>query len=213
MMDLGSSWRSAAEWVDGLPLRERALLFALALAIVYGGVYGLLIRPLQRHERAIGVALQVVQKQTQAADRQMRHFANPRAHARALAQLQALQQKVQTLQQRLAHLASGLVPPRDMTRLVQHVLRHSPGVMIMRLHNVPPIAIAPHEKGAPVLYRHGLIVEVRGRYGPLVDYLQRLARQKQRVLWGPFDLTADHYPFSTIRLELYTLSLQRAWLR
>ncbi len=213
MRNPGQSWQFAVEWVDGLPLRQRALVFALALAVVYGSVYGLLIGPLRRHERAITVTLRVVQKRTQATDQQMRHFVNPKAHARALARLKALKGDVQALKKRLAHLAGGLVPPRDMTGLVQHVLRQSPGVMILQLQNAPPVAVAPREKGAPILYRHTLVVVVRGRYGALVDYLQRLARQKQRVLWGPFKLTAGRYPFSTIRLQLYTLSLKRALLR
>ena len=213
MTDLGQMWRSTVEWVDALPLRQRGLVFALALSVVYGSIYGLLIGPLQRHEHTLSASLHALQKRTRATDRQLRHFVNPVAHARALARLQALKVRVRLLRRSLSHLAGGLVPPRDMTAVVRHVLRGSPGLLITRLQNLPAVTIAPHTKGAPVLYRHTLIVVIRGPYPALAGYLERLARQKQRVLWGSFRLKADHYPYSTIRLSLYTLSLKRALLR
>ncbi len=213
MMDLEQSWRSVNEWVDGLPLRQRALMFALGLALVYGLVYGLLIGPLQRRESALSAALQAVEKQTQTTGEQLRHFVNPQAHARALTRVKTLEAQVKGLRAHLSNLTGGLVAPRDMTQLVRHVLRRSPGVMVVRLQNLPPVAIAPQTRGAPVLYRHTLIVVIRGRYVPLVAYLHRLAHQRQRVLWGPFRLKVGRYPFSTLSLHLYTLSLRRALLR
>ena len=58
---------------------------------------------------------------------------------------------------------------------------------------------------------HGVEVVVEGRYLDLVAYLERLERQPWDLFWGSTQLYAD-YPRSRLKLTLYTLSLERAWL-
>lgn len=72
------------------------------------------------------------------------------------------------------------------------------------------LAAAKREKQS--LYRHGLRVTVRGRYPDLVSYLVRLEKLEWQIFWGDVKLVVDKYPYSTVTVNLYTLSPQPGWL-
>ncbi|MEH6435558.1 hypothetical protein [Massilia sp. DD77] len=74
-----------------------------------------------------------------------------------------------------------------------------------------PAAAAP--KQADLLYRHGVEVTVRGNYLDMVDYMSALETMPTRLFWGKAQLDVEEYPASRLTLTLYTLSLDRKWMK
>jgi MSHA biogenesis protein MshJ len=74
-----------------------------------------------------------------------------------------------------------------------------------------PAAQNPAQKSAN-LYKHGVEITLSGSYPALLDYLSRLESSPQKVLWGRLDLRVEKHPKNELRLVLYTLSLDPAWL-
>jgi MSHA biogenesis protein MshJ len=77
--------------------------------------------------------------------------------------------------------------------------------------------IAPVTPRAPAatknsLYRHGIEVSVRGDYQALAGYLRRVETLPWKVQLTDMSLKTSVYPQATMKLTLYTLSLERAWL-
>lgn len=212
-MDLKAAIRPTAERVDALTLRERILLFAAALALVYTAIVVGLIHPLMRREHAIAMRLTVVHAQTAKVDRALNRVLAPTLRGHERAALKRLKGQVGALKGALTTLAAGLVPARAMPALMRRVLAQAPGVMTLALQNAPAIAIRGRGHHVPLLYRHEMTVTVRGRYAALVHYLTLLATLRQRLLWGPVALTANRYPYSTLTVHIYTLSTRRAWLQ
>ncbi|MCC2972619.1 type II secretion system protein GspM [Massilia sp. IC2-476] len=68
-------------------------------------------------------------------------------------------------------------------------------------------------KPAEVLYRHGVEVTVRGNYLDMVDYMSALEAMPTRLFWGKAQLDVEEYPASRLTLTLYTLSLDRNWMK
>lgn len=75
-------------------------------------------------------------------------------------------------------------------------------------------AAAPGQAPSPaLLYRHGVEVTVRGNYLDMVDYMSALEAMPTRLFWGRAQLDVEEYPASRLTLTLYTLSLDRKWMK
>ncbi|OON63270.1 hypothetical protein B0920_07695 [Massilia sp. KIM] len=68
-------------------------------------------------------------------------------------------------------------------------------------------------KAGELLYRHGVEVTVRGSYLDMVDYMSALEAMPTRLFWGRAQLDVEQYPSARLTLTLYTLSLDRKWMK
>ncbi len=204
---------SAQERIDALSLRERGLLFTAIVVVTYTLIVIGLIHPLETREQIIAQSLVTTRTQTAVVDHKLDAILAPATRARQIARLKALTARVVVLKARLNGLAGGLVAPHNMPALMRRVLAQAPGVTLLALVNHPTVPIRHSPKSRPFLYRHEMTVAVRGSYAALVRYLAILAHTRKHVLWGQVTLNADRYPYSTLRLHIYTLSGRRALLR
>ena len=206
--------------VDALTLRERAILFAALLAVLFLFANQVLFPPLRAQqklmEQQIGDKLaQLNTINTQIGRIVAESTEDPDAVQRA--RLVELRRQFADLEISFADITRGLVSPREMTRLVHTMLRENRALQLVKAENLTPEAIAldgsekPVEGGAAV-YRHGLRLQVRGRYVDIVRYLNTLERLNWRVMWGEVKLETEHYPVTHATLVLYTLSLDKAWI-
>jgi MSHA biogenesis protein MshJ len=62
------------------------------------------------------------------------------------------------------------------------------------------------------LYKHGVEIKLEGSYQELAEYLARLEKSGQKLLWSSVSLSAEKHPRVVLTLTVYTLSLDRAWL-
>jgi MSHA biogenesis protein MshJ len=126
-------------------------------------------------------------------------------------------------------LTRGFVSPREMAALVEQVLKRNRALELVSIENLPPTALGEPAAepartagtakpageaaaGGPVVYRHGLRVEVKGEYANLVRYLQALETLDWKVLWDQARLEAEAYPVSRLTVVIYTLSTEQVWL-
>ena len=74
----------------------------------------------------------------------------------------------------------------------------------------------PQKPAAPAgggqIYRHGVEITVSGSYLDLLAYLKDLEKLPSQLYWGRLELSALAYPQVTLKLSVYTLSLNLAWL-
>ena len=84
--------------------------------------------------------------------------------------------------------------------------RHSHSASLLTLAELTP---TPGER---LIYRHGIEVTVSGAYLDLHRYLSELERLPTQLYWSSLDLEATNYPRHTLKLVVYTLSLDPAWL-
>ncbi len=212
-MSITTQWSALGERIDALTLRERILLFAAIVVVTSGLMIVGVIRPLESRARVVAATLTALQAKTREINTRLDAMLAPGARAREMVLLKALTHEIGILKARLAHLTAGLVPARDMPALLRQVLARSPGVTVVALVDRRVMAVRRSPKDKPFLYRHEMTLTVRGTYAALLRYLTALAHTKRHVLWGQVTLTAGRYPFSTVRLRVYTLSTHRALLQ
>jgi len=75
-----------------------------------------------------------------------------------------------------------------------------------------PKAAAAEEKNPNEIYRHGVEVTMRGSYLDLLAYLMQIESLPVRMFWDRVNLSVTTYPTVTMRLVVYTISLDKVWL-
>lgn len=176
---------------------------------------------------------------TQLATLQAEHAADPDAQNRQrAAQLRA---QLADADGKLRARSAELVPPDRIQSVLERLLSRNGRVELVELRTLPlaalsadpqapqgpaggqaapagqPPATAPADATAgagapPLIYRHGVEVTLRGSYFDLLAYIKDVESLPLRVYWGRMELAATRHPVNTIRLVVYTVSLDRAWL-
>lgn len=217
-----AGYKQLAERIDALSLRERGLVFAGVLGLLYASVNTVVFPRLQTEEKVLRESLaakqtQVTAVRTYVRNAAERHGSDPNTAVRA---------RIAALKKSLDGETgiSGVVAPNEMAKLVRRVLARHGSVAPVRLQNLPaepfgnaknaglkaPTAVSAD--AAATLYRHGVRVEVEGRYADLVSYLQSLERLPWGVMWDEVQLSVEKYPTARLSIVLYTLSAERSWI-
>lgn len=226
---------AVAAKLAALSLRERAMVGAAGIAVIVFLAWGLLIDPDATEVRAARARIADHQ-----AD--LGRFAQQRTELVAkLAvppdelqrrELAALDTQVHDLDTRIAALSQGLVPSSRMVETLRGLLARTPGVQVVAIRKLPaaplvepaapepatpatPAAGTPPDPAArpPVgIWKHGLDIEVEGRYADLVACATRIDAMPVRVLWSDTRIDTVEWPKARMQMRLYTLSLDDAWL-
>lgn len=78
--------------------------------------------------------------------------------------------------------------------------------------NASATPAVPAVKPPPLLYRHGVEVVLQGSYIDMVNYMEALEAMPTRVFWGKASMSVERYPHASLKLTLYTLSLDNKWI-
>lgn len=212
--------------IDALSLRERALVGLAACALLAFAGHALLLAPMQARQQALREQLAQQRTEMAAIDeaiagRVQAFQLDPDAQARA--QLNSLRQEMGQLGDQLLAIEHGLVPPERMGPLVDGILRANGRLKLVSMRTLAaepvagpdaaPAASAATPAAAPLLYRHGIEVTVRGNYLDMVDYMSALDAMPTRMFWGRAQLDVEEYPAARLTLTLHTLSLDRQWMK
>lgn len=207
----------AMERVDALSLRERALLFVGVMAILYIVAMNILFSPLLAEQDRLNGLLKGKNEQIQSMNHQIQAMlGSPDGAAPEQQQLATLTAQVKDLDAQLERIVGGMVSPQQMAKLLEQVLGKHQGVRLVRIENLPKSLVvgdaASSGNKGPALYRHGLKLQIKGRYFDIVNYLKALETLPWRVYWGEVTLNAEKHPVSEATLVIYTLSRQPGWI-
>ncbi|MCP5149358.1 MAG: hypothetical protein H6983_12735 [Ectothiorhodospiraceae bacterium] len=216
--------------VDALSLRERAIGFAMVLAVLGAGWHELAFDPLDRQRQALDGRVEQLRTQTEQLNAAARDLAgaldvDPDRDGRA--RVGALRDTLAGIDRELVALTALLVPPREMARVLETVLGRETDLRLLSLEAIAaeplvtdtepdPAAAAADATGAadaPVaVYRHGLRLQLEGGYLETLRYLETLERLGTRFLWESIDYRVEAHPRATVTITVYSLSLDEALL-
>jgi len=213
-------WRRTAERFESLNLRERVLVSAALLVALLALAYTMLLEPeLIRQKRAAGAMLQK-HAEMRALDSQVQALAASRSQDPERArreQLAKLKSELADVEARILAEERRFTAPAQMRRVVEGVLARSRGVALVEMKTLAVTTLAPkeakeREAKERLIYRHGVELTVSGSYLDLLAYLRDLEALPTQLYWGALDLDASKHPKLLMKLTVYTLSLERAWL-
>ena len=223
MDSLKQQWGALAVRVDALTLRERAMVFAAWVAVIYGLWSVAVGEPWSKAQK--GRSQLVAELETKA---QALHHARDEWIARSKvdpnrdtkARIAQLQMELANLRLRQTELAQSFISPQSMAQVLRELLEQNASLELISLKTEgarslleDPLAVkksAADDEYAPAVYRHDLNLEFVGGYFDMLTYLRAL--EHQPVFWDSVDYQVEEHPRGRIRLRVYTLSFDKEWL-
>jgi len=232
-------WIKLATRVDALSLRERIMVFAACAAAIVFLMHFFALGPQLRKQDALNAQITQQQNNIEGIDNEIRarvEAAQTDPDAAVRTRLAAVRKETDELSGQLRAMQNGLVAPERMAPLLDSILRANGRLALVSVRTLPvesvleagrraaatsapdtaaaPAAQPPSQPGsAGLLYRHGVEITVRGNYLDMIAYMNALEGLPTQLFWGRAQLEAETWPASRLTLTLYTLSLDRKWMK
>lgn len=204
------------ERIDNLELRERILLLAAVVVVMFLLTDTLILQPTLK-------AQQVAKQQIVDAEvklNSLRQGAQLLTYQTdsdpSLSRRQTRDQlasKLAELDDRIISQLGALVEPAQAAQVLEQLLSSHPGLKLTTLNaTAEPLKDLDIEQQteAPGLARYQLDMVVQGGYLDLLNYLQSLEDMPWKFFWQQVDFQATEHPHAETRLQLYTLGAQDA---
>ena len=217
-------WQRYAERIDAASLRERCMVFAAAALVVVALLDNLLIEPQLRERQRLAAEQTAREAGSAKLQAELKRLvlvgrADPDREARA--HLAALREEITRLNGQIAEEQRKFTTPQRMGGVLQEILAHNQKLRLVDMKTLPVVALSDAKgqegaKAAPgierMIYRHGIEITLSGTYLDMLGYLTALENLPTQMYWGSMDLSVDQYPTATLKLVVYTVSLDRAWM-
>lgn len=214
---------------DALNHRERAFVAAAIWLVALFVLDAALVAPVRKDSVALAKAVadkrgEAVRLETELAGLRGRQAQDPDAEPkRRIAELEG---RIAAIDAALEAARSQIVPPERMAGLLEQVLKRNTRLVLVSLRSLPPEMLIKEEnpsgkdagkqEGGPprqdMLYRQGMELTLGGSYLDMLEYVAQLERLPWKMYWGRLELRVEEYPRAILRLQVYTLSLDKAWL-
>lgn len=234
-------WLSIAQKIDARSLRERAIIFVMAVLVLVVIVNNLVLDPQfikqkKLSQQASQDRAKIAAIQSEIDQKLKAQSIDPDVANRA--RLQALVQQATVMQGALLDMQKGLVAPEKMSALLEEIMRHNDKLRMVSLKTLPAVRIdevaqsdgklaveknpaagnvSAKDKTEPAstagaIYKHGVEMKFQGGYLDMMSYLTELEAMPSQLFWVKAKLEVDEYPKATLTLTLFTLSLDKKWL-
>ena len=218
-----------AEKFDALAKRERYLVAVALLGGVLLIGWTTIIDPARSRAQVAERAIVEQRAQLAALAAQWQAQQSTRdPEAQAGAELVDIKRQIKALYDRYAALGGSLVAPQQVASLLEDMLGGKSNLRLLSLRTLPVAPVIETKNGvveataakaaallghaAAGLYKHGVEIRLEGGYADLAEYLQRLEKSPQKLLWSSVTLSAENHPKLVLTLTVFTLSLDRTWL-
>jgi len=234
MSEITARWQHWTTLFNARSLRERVLIAAGGVAVVVAVLDTLLLNPLSVEQKRLSAQLSETRMAIKTGEVMIaasRGQADPDEVRRRYRD--ELRKQITEIDGRLQGLQKQLVPPDQVPKLLEGVLKKERGLALVSLRKLPvqryqtagtpsqpagtpakPAAGGEVVAGVPdrSIYQHSFEVSVEGSYAELHSYLTRLEALPWQLFWGKVTLDAAEHPKLRLTLTLHTLSLNKAWL-
>ncbi len=210
------------ERIDAATLRERALIFGAAALLLIALADFAVLEPLSARERRLSQQVAQRQQELKTIQVQLQNIVRGGDPAEPVRKRSIeLRRRVAELDAAITAEQKRFTPPELMRKALEEILERNRRLDLVDFKTLPLAAVdsgtaAPASgkpaPGARRVFRHGVEITVSGTYFDLQAYLQDLEKLPTQIYWGRAELTTQHYPRSTLKLLVYTLSFDKSWI-
>ena len=217
--------------IDALSLRERAIVMAGILTLMFLGWYSYLMEPLLQEEKRIMSELDDKRTQLQSLNDQFVQMTGQRQQdpdQENSKKLANIRQQVAQVKQQVNSATANLVPPETMPDILRMVLNKTQGLTLLSLNGLggTPLvltkeadeatkagAVAVQKDSDPAtVFKHGMQIEIAGNYFETLNYMRALEDLEWGFFWDQVSFEVKDYPQAKTRITLYTISLSQNWI-
>lgn len=199
--------------IDALELRERVLLLAATVAVLFLSVDSVGLQPTLKAQQVTEERMAELEMKLGALRQQAMLLSYKTDEDTLAARYQSrdtLAAELAALDARLGDQLGALVEPAQAAELLEQMLTHHRGLKItsLRASAEPLEEVTGNADQAGKLGRYQLDLVLEGGYLDLVRYLEALESMPWKFFWQMVDFRVDDYPRAVSRLQLYTLGAQ-----
>jgi len=213
-------WELAQSKVESMPLRERTIVFVAIAFAVIALTSMMLLNPLLEKQKTLSKKLAQQQSQIKELQSKIEEFSKAKRgiersplHVRVA----ELKRKLEEQEEYIKERRSRLVEPSEMAGLLEQVLNKNGKLQLVALETLPvTLVIEPSKKTNATqkqIFKHSVKITLRGGYLDLLEYLAAVERAQVHMYWDKASFGVDKYPDGVLVLTLYTLSMDKAWLK
>lgn len=204
------------ERIDNATLRERALLFAAAALVLIFLVNAALINPLRYTQRRLSADIAQRESELRTVRSELQRMAQTRAtdpDARNRTRAAELRTDLAALDERIAAEQRRFTSPQRMREVLEEMLERDKRLRLVDLKTLPITDLsATQGQAGRRVFRHGVELTLAGGYLDLHAYLKVLEGLSTQLYWGRAEMSVTGYPVATLKLTVYTLSFDQAWM-
>jgi len=216
-----NQWQQLNEKHAALSLREKALILVSSIVIIVFLLANFVIEP---QLKSLGKS----RKATQSITNDIQETINGRLEieqkiasdpsGQLQAQLDGFNDKERRVSQALALKNMSLITSGEMARQLQYLVAERKGLTVEKLTSIPPQPILfsqvveKDEQPKPLLFRHGIEIQIEGRYFEVVNFLQRIEQQNEFLLWGDIEYMVSKYPNALVTFVVATVSPDKEFI-
>jgi MSHA biogenesis protein MshJ len=199
--------------IDALELRERVLLLAATVAVLFLSVDSAGFQPTLKAQQVTEERVSELEMKLGALRQQamlLSYKTDEDTLAARYRSRDTLAAELVALDARIVDQLGALVEPAQAAELLEQVLTRHRGLRItsLRASAEPLDEVAGNADQADKLGRYQLNLVLEGGYLDLMRYLETLESMPWKFFWQTVDFRVGEYPRAVSRLQLYTLGAQ-----
>ena len=216
--DLKTQFKGFIDRIDAMSLRERGLIFVTLLVALYFVAVNMLFGPVNADKDRLQKQVNQLHEETRLLELQVQGIVSGGENTPEAAKhrkIASLQESLKTMDAELNRVTAGLVPPKEMAKLVEQMLLKNRGLEVTKVESLPATPLLEGGTGGsegPMVYKHGMRIELKGNYLDILRYLRSLEGLEWKVFWGQVTLQTEKHPVSKVNLLIYTLSTHQGWI-
>jgi MSHA biogenesis protein MshJ len=230
-------WQKLSAKIDALTLRERAIIFFMAVVALVALFTTTFIDPnynmqKQALQRMDQDREQIAAKQAEIASKTRLQGTDPDKADKM--RLQQLHQQAAQMRNSLLSSQKSLVAPDKIPALLESILKKNRKLTLVSLRTLEVSSLAdatekksdqkglagaaakPEKENTPdgmdAVYNHAVEITLKGSYLDIMSYLQQLEAMPWQLYWDKAEFKVIEYPDAVLTLTLSTMSLDKKWL-
>lgn len=226
--------------IDSLSIRERGIILAGMIFIMFIVWDSFFMRPQLLEERKILAEMQIKRAEQSVLNVKFQQLVrqeqgDPDAVSRE--RLAGLKKQLDEIETNVRQSTNHLVSPKNMAMILQTILNKSKGLELTEIKGLgasplltrtipesqnndanasnsepaqPPAGSITG--GMENAYKHGLVIKFEGDYMSTLAYIQELESLEWGFFWENLEYEVIEYPRGRVAITLYTLSLEKEWI-
>lgn len=224
-------WHKLAEKMNGLQIRERALIVCSLLLCIYLIWDFGFFQAVSKERAALELRLSAASKDLVKLTAEEQVFtkslqSDPGAAKKR--EIVRLEQELQALDKELQQLAVGLISAEKLPQVLYEVLQKSVSLKFMGMQSHPVELLSfdqqvlAAENKKPVqdsfenddeqrvvgVFKHAVTVSFEGDYFSVIRYLKSIEALEWKIYWNELEYKVTNFPRAQITLEVFTLSTE-----
>ena len=209
-----SRWQALGVWYALRPARERLILLVAVVALLAYGWFMLVFETLEACQVSTERQFVKLTQENAAlalAHENLRVAADEQPNAALERQIARLKAQNARLDVEVGAMSVTLVEPERMAMVLSRVMARQPNIELIGMQNRPAeqLFFRAVDSGEPlVVFKHGLKLELKGRYLDALQYLADIEALGVRFFWEAASYQVEEYPDGVLTIDVFTLSTQ-----